>query len=164
MGVTAVKHERSGPFRIGRGKQNRHRGAFGGARQRRTAAAGGIHDGANIVHPGFEVWQIAIVDPVAEAGTPLVELDESCKGAEPLEQVTVAGVFPVNFEIGKKSRHEDEIDRAVADHLIGDPHIAASGIPGLGRFHKVSARFYVGPAYHGVIRRRIVANGADAAP
>src|SRR6266446_7926258 len=137
MSVTAVKHERSGPFRIGCGEQNRHRGAFGGAQQRRTAAAGRIHDGANIVHPGFEVWQIAIVDPVAEAGTTFVELDESCKGAEPLEQVAVARVFPVNFEIGKKPRHKDEIDRAVADHLIGDPHLAAAGISGLGRFHKV---------------------------
>ncbi len=141
MGVTAVKHERPGPFRIGCGKQNRHRGAFGGAKQRRTAAAGRIHDGANIVHPGFEVWQIAVVDPVAEAGASLVELDESCKGAEPLEQVAVAGVFPVNFEIGKKSRHENEIDRTVADHLIGDPHIAAAGISGLRRFHMSRSKF-----------------------
>src|SRR5216684_2796117 len=52
-----------------------------------AAGSGRIHDGANIVHPGFEVRQVAVVDPVAEAGATLVELNQPCKGAKPLEQV-----------------------------------------------------------------------------
>ena len=108
------------------------------------AAAGRVHDGANVVHPGFKVRQIAIVDPVAEAGATFVELDEPRECAEPLEQVAVAGVFPVNFEIGQKPGHKDEIDRAVADHLIGDPHVAAAGISGLGQLHAISREFGCG--------------------
>src|SRR6266851_10504157 len=51
--------------------------------------------------------------------------------------MTIARVFPMHFEVREKAGHEDEIDRTVADHLVGDPHVAAPGISGLGRFHEI---------------------------
>ncbi|MER9949695.1 hypothetical protein [Mesorhizobium sp. M0047] len=46
-------------------------------------------------------------------------------------------VFPVQIEIGNEARHEDEIERPLPDHLIGEPHIAAAGVSGLDRPHEV---------------------------
>jgi len=42
----------------------------------------------------------------------------------------------MDVEIGEKAGHENEIDRAMADHLIGDPHLAALCVSGLRRSHE----------------------------
>src|SRR5437763_15995520 len=39
--------------------------------------------------------------------------------------------------MGDKARHEDQIKRAVADDLVGNPHIAATGIPGFRPHHRL---------------------------
>jgi hypothetical protein len=57
----------------------------------------------------------------------------------------------MNFQIGQEPGHEDEIDRAVADHLIGDPYIAAPGISGLGWFHEIRVELTIPTHYHGVM-------------
>src|SRR5580692_6658443 len=54
--------------------------------------------------------------------------------------MAVPGILPVDFEIGDEPRHEDEIDRTLAHHLIGDPSLAACRISGLGRFHGTASR------------------------
>jgi hypothetical protein len=43
----------------------------------------------------------------------------------------------VQVEIGNETWDEDEIERTLPDHLIGDPHIAAMGVSGLDRPHEV---------------------------
>jgi hypothetical protein len=42
----------------------------------------------------------------------------------------------MQVEIGNEARDEDEIKRTLADHLIGDPRLAAEGISGLDRPHE----------------------------
>jgi len=49
--VATIKHERARALGICRRKDDRHRGAFGGAQQNRAPAASSVHDGADIVHP-----------------------------------------------------------------------------------------------------------------
>jgi hypothetical protein len=73
---------------------------LGGPQERRATATGGVHDGAHIVHSSFEAWQIAIVHPIAQTGTAFVELNQAGEGAEPLEQMVIAGVFPMDVQIG----------------------------------------------------------------
>jgi hypothetical protein len=41
----------------------------------------------------------------------------------------------MQVEIGDEARHEDEIERTLADHLIGDPHLSAASVSGLDRPH-----------------------------
>ncbi|MER8612232.1 hypothetical protein [Mesorhizobium sp. M0435] len=53
------------------------------------------------------------------------------------QQPAVAFVFPVQVEIGNETRHEDEIERSLADHLIGDPHVAAELVASFDRPHEV---------------------------
>ncbi|MER9894325.1 hypothetical protein NKJ40_19980 [Mesorhizobium sp. M0119] len=53
------------------------------------------------------------------------------------QQPGVALVFPVQVEIGNETRHEDEIERSLADHLIGDPHVAAKRVSSFDRPHEV---------------------------
>ncbi|WP_292241509.1 hypothetical protein [Mesorhizobium sp.] len=43
----------------------------------------------------------------------------------------------MQVEIGNEARHENEIERTLADHLIGDPHVAASGVSSFDRLHEI---------------------------
>ena len=76
MRIAAIKCQRPRPFRIGGGEQHRHRRAFGGAKQRRAAAACGVHHRAHIVHARFETGQVMRVDTVGKTRAALVEQDQ----------------------------------------------------------------------------------------
>jgi hypothetical protein len=76
------------------------------------------------------------VDAVAEARSALVEQDQAAEPGEPPHQVGVARLVPVDVQIGNEARHEDEIDRPVADHLVGDTDVAALGVSGLRQLHR----------------------------
>ena len=140
MRVGAVEHQRARAFRIGRGEQDRHRPAFRGAEQHGALRANRVHHGAHVVHPGLEVRQMMRVDPVGKPGAALVEQDEAAEGTEPPQQMGVARVLPMDVQVGDEAGHEHQVDRPVADHLIGDPNITASGVTGLGRLQRRAPR------------------------
>jgi hypothetical protein len=50
-----------------------------------------------------------------------------------VEKPGAARRFPGGLDIRHEPGHEDEIERAFADHLIGDMDVAALGIAGLTR-------------------------------
>jgi hypothetical protein len=56
-----------------------------------------------------------------------VEQDQSRKSGQSIEKVCPFGAFPPQLDVGNKAGHEDEIEGAVADNLIGDAQITASG-------------------------------------
>jgi hypothetical protein len=41
-------------------------------------------------------------------------------------------LLPCEVEVRDEARHEDEIERAVARHLVGNPDVAAVGVVSLG--------------------------------
>jgi hypothetical protein len=58
------------------------------------------------------------IDAIAQSSPALVKLDESGEGAEPLEQVAVARVLPMDLQIRDEARHEDKVYRSIADDLV----------------------------------------------
>src|SRR6266851_5223665 len=80
------------------------------------------------------------IDAIAQSGSALVEQDEPRERRQPAQKMAVAGILPVDFEIGDEPRHEDEIERTLAHHLVGDPGFPARRISGLGRFHGTASR------------------------
>jgi hypothetical protein len=74
-------------------------------------------------------------DAVGKAGAAFVEQDQSRKSGQSIEKVCPFGPFPPQLDVGNKAGHEDEIEGAVADDLIGDAQIAAPGVAGFRRDH-----------------------------
>jgi hypothetical protein len=46
-----------------------------------------------------------------------------------------ARIFPMGVEIGNESGNEDQVERPVADDLIGNANITAFGVARFWRFH-----------------------------
>lgn len=76
MRVGAVEEQRARSPQIGRGEQDRHRAAFGSAEQGGALRADRVQHGAHVIHAGLEARQLVGVDPVAQAGSGLVEQDQ----------------------------------------------------------------------------------------
>ena len=55
----------------------------------------------------------------------LVEADEPRERREPFEEGRVARLFPVELEVAGKPGDEDEVERPVTRHLVGDRDVAA---------------------------------------
>ena len=70
---------------------------------------------------------------IGEPGPALVEEDQPREGREPAEEARVARLLPRQLEVGDPARDKDEVERAVADDLIGDVDVAAPGVARLRR-------------------------------
>ena len=130
----AVEHERRGPLWIGRREQHRHRAALGKAHDRGTLRAGGVHDGADVVHARLEIG-----NPLGAVGHPqtaLVEQDQPGERGHAAVEVERAAL-PRDAEVGQHpAADEDHIHRAVTDNAVGDMDITAGGVPDLRTLHR----------------------------
>ena len=98
------------------------RGAFG---------AGRVHHRAHVVHALFEMGDADM--PVGETGAALVEQNQAGKSSEAGKEMGTTRIFPKQLDIGDKTRNEDQVEPAAADHLVGDVDIAALGVAGFRR-------------------------------
>ncbi len=121
--VRAEENESLCALGIGGSEEDRHRAALEVPEERGALAPDRVHDRAHVVHPRFQVRDAAL--PVGEARTALVQADESRERRQPLEERRVARLLPVELEVADEPGDEDEIERAVAGHLVGDRDIAA---------------------------------------
>ena len=55
--------------------------------------------------------------------------------ASSVEETRRASLLPVELQMRDKAGDEHEIERALADHLVGDVHVTAPRIPNLGTLH-----------------------------
>ena len=145
MRVGAVEHKRARALGIGRREQDGHRSAFRDTEQDGALAADGIHHRAHVGHAGLQRGQTVDVDAVAQAGAALVEHDQPRECAKACHQMAEARVFPLDLEIGNVAGNENQIDRTLADHLIGDAHIAVAGVSRLGKHHGVAPAVWLVP-------------------
>ena len=65
---------------------------------------------------------------VGEPGAAPVEDDQARERREPLEQVGVRRPRPVLLEVRHVAGHPEQVDRPVADDLVGDPELAAARV------------------------------------
>ena len=73
--------------------------------------------------------------PIGESGTPFVEPDQAGEARQALEQPSAGGEFPLKFQVRHEPGNEYEIDRAIADDLVGDVDITALYVSSLRRLH-----------------------------
>jgi hypothetical protein len=155
-GERAVQDERGRAFRVGGGEERAHRSSFGDPQQRRPLRPRGVHYRANVVHPLLEDRQLVHGHPVGETGPTLVEHDQPAERGEPPEEGGLQGVFPGQFDVRDPAGDEDEVDRSVPDHLVGEVDLAALRVSGL-HSHGVSLRKAIG----NVNRRTVSDEGLD---
>src|SRR5439155_14247728 len=84
--------------------------------------------------------------PIRQSGAALIELDQAAERRQPFEKARVGKIFPSRLNVGDEAWDDQEVSRAVADHLIGDAHIAALREFGFGS-HRLCARLTGRPSY-----------------
>jgi hypothetical protein len=130
---TFQERKRGGPVRVRRREECRHRTALPESEQRDTLAADRIDHRAHVVH--------ARLDPserrgsVGQTGAALVEPDQSRERPEPFEEARVARLLPVELQVRDEARHEHEIERPLARHLVGDVDVAALRVADRAALH-----------------------------
>ena len=139
----AVEGDGAGPLRVRRREEDRHRPSLVVPEQRRSLGAHGVHHRAHVVHPRLQVGNAPV--SVREAGTALVQTDEARERGQPLEEGRVARLLPVELEVAGESGHEDEVERPVARHLVGDRDVAALRIANRASHGAILAQAHLCP-------------------
>jgi hypothetical protein len=128
----AVEDEGSGPLGVGRSEERAQRSAFRDSQQRGSLRSDGIHHSPNVVHPLLQDRDLGRGHPVGQPGSALVEDDQPGERSQPTPEGGLRGVVPGQLDVGDPAGNEDEVDRPLADDLVGDVDLAALGISGLG--------------------------------
>src|SRR5689334_9911203 len=80
----------------------------------------------------------SVAIPTSRSESPVPRLSNRISQEnEARREKNCANAVSQNISFGDKARHEDQIKRAVADHLVGNPHIPATGIPGFRPHHRL---------------------------
>ena len=130
----AVEHQGARPIGVGRREQDAHRPALGDPEERRPLGARSVHDRSHVVRPLLE--RLHPRDRVGQPGAALVEEDQARERAEPVEEANDRGHLPLELEVGGEAKHEHQVDRPVADHLIGDRAVTGLGVVRWGSAHR----------------------------
>ena len=128
--VRRTEDERRRSLRERGGEQRAHRAALRAPEERRALGRGSVEHGADVVHHLLEGAERQ--DPVREARASPVEQDQARERGKAVEHVRVGRPPPVLLEVREVARGPEEVDRAVADHLVRDPEVSATGVSRLG--------------------------------
>ncbi len=131
-----IKDERPRAVGIGRGEEGAQLAALDAAEQHGAFRADGVEHGPDVVHLRLERQGTR---PVGEPHATLVEEDQAREGREPLEEAAHERMLPGVEDVSEEGG-EDEIDRSVAEHLVGDRHVAAARVANL-RDRRHDSRF-----------------------
>ena len=132
-GPGAVQDHRPGTFGVRGCEQQAQRPALRDPEDRRAVGPDGVHDGADVVHPlVHRRWP---GHRVRHPGAALVEHDQPRERRQPAQEASQARFLPGHLDVRDEARHQDEIDRTVAEHLVGDADRPALRIARLGRCH-----------------------------
>ena len=123
------EHESGCTFRVGSGEQRGHGTTLRSPVDGGAFTASSIHDGSDVVHPLLERGNANVT--VGHPGAPFVKEDQSAERCQALHELCVAGIGQLELEVAVDPGHPDQVDGTVADDLVGDAHLAASGVPGL---------------------------------
>ena len=138
-GVAAVDDQRARPLGIGRGEQRAIGPPSDTPNERRPLGADGVHHGPHVVHPLLERRQSLDRHRIGQPGAALVEEDQPRERREPLGGTARTPARPRSARCARPSPDEHQVDRSVADDLVGDVDVAAPRV--LRRWWHVPAVF-----------------------
>jgi hypothetical protein len=124
----AVDDQPDGALGVCRREEDRHRSALGHAEHDRALGAGGVHDGAGVVHPNLERRQAILGHPVGQPDASLVEDQQSAERGEASKEAGEPRLRPHPLDMRDPAQDEEDVDRAVTDDLVRDMH----AVRGLG--------------------------------
>jgi hypothetical protein len=116
------------PIGVHRGEDEPHQASAQGRDQRRPVATGRIHDRADIVDPGLDRRQGLDRHRVGHADATLVERDEPPDLREPSPQLRDRRHVPLGFLMTHPLVRQDEIDRPLAEDLVGEVQAVDAGV------------------------------------
>ena len=119
---------------IGGGEQDAHRPALRESEQRGALRAGGVHHRADVVHAILQRRRRG--DRVGKPRAALVEQDQPRERGELVEEARDPRVRPLQVQVRDEARHEHEVERTVADDLVGDVDLTALRVVGLRRHRR----------------------------
>jgi hypothetical protein len=123
--VAADHDQRVGALGVRRREQRAERTTLGNADQGRAFRPGRLHHGAHVVQPLLECRQLGHRHGIRQSRAALVEQDEAPERGQPRQEPRERRLVPEVLEVGDPAHHEDQIDRARSDHLVGDVDAAA---------------------------------------
>src|SRR5215831_4896969 len=117
-----IEDECGSALRMGCGEKDAHRTSLREAQQSRAFRSNRIQHCADVVHPLLKRWNSA--NPVREASTSLVKADQPAKGGQALKKAYWPRILQLELQMGNETRHQNEIERPVPHHLVGDVDVA----------------------------------------
>ena len=113
-------------MRIGGRKQNGEWRALRDPEQGGLLDASRVHHRTQIVHAHVETREFA--DAIGSAGTSLVEGDDARVARKARQEASEVGLVPVVLDVRHEARHQNKVDRTVAERLVGNVDVSAPGV------------------------------------
>ena len=114
---------------IGRENEPGQRRETGG-QNRRPLASNGIHHREGVLRPVFRPDHVFGRDPRREANPAVVESDHPAERGQPSMKAIHRRLDVDAVDRDQRSRQHEQVDRAIAEDLVGDVDLAATGVPG----------------------------------
>ena len=114
---------------IGRENEPGQRSETGG-QNRRPLASNRIHDREGVLRPVLRPDHVFRGDPRREAYPALVEPDHPAERGQPSMKAVHRRLDVHAVDRDQRPRQHQQVDRAIAEDLVGDVDLAATGIPG----------------------------------
>jgi hypothetical protein len=131
-------------------EQRPHEAALRVGEQRDAFAAGSVEHCERIA--SLLLDGVGLDDPLGQTGAAAVVEDQAAECRESFEEAAVRGCLPQLLELREPTGQEEQIERPVADDLVGDARVVAARVAG-DRHHQGSS-----------IRARNGAEGSTLAP
>ena len=109
-----------------------HQRAAEGRDEGCSIASGGVHHRADVVDPCLERRQRLHRHRIGHADAALVEQDESPDRRQASPELREWGHIPLGFLMARPLVRQDEIDRPLAEDLVGDVQAVDAGVVRLG--------------------------------
>ena len=122
-----VEHELTAALRVGRGQQHRDEAADLDGEDRRALGTGRVQDRDHVGHLGLEIGYAIGWHGIRQTGPATVEVDQPGEPAQPTQEARVLGDFPDELDVVDPVVDEEEVDRTVADDLVGEMDVAVPG-------------------------------------
>ena len=138
-GAAIDEDERRGALRVGgREDEGHHRRADAG-HQGGPFGADVVEDRPKVVDPLLDRRQVVDADRVGQAGATLVEDDDATERRQLVEQPGKGREVPHGIDVAEPLVDEDEVGRAVSEHLVGDVELAGARVARLWDRDRIEA-------------------------